>query len=286
MSEDKREEGARPGSPQGSPPAPVSREHLLFALAGILLGGVLGYTLAFQIHSPGRPGFEPPRRPNVAAMEPGMGAAAATGRPPFLNEDGSIDMDKVPEEIRDQMSQAKDVLDQHEKMLEEDPGNVDLMLTIGRFYLNLGMVDKGMEYYEQAIEKAPDRPDIQVEYGLACYDIGRYPQAVASMEAALRISGDDPDTLTHLALAHLRMDEVDKSLELLEQAGTVDPQHAMSRFNRAVILLFAVKDPDAAEQALKEAEKLVPEGDQRIQMMRDAIERFRTSGELPDLLDP
>jgi tetratricopeptide (TPR) repeat protein len=285
MTEEKRGEATKEADSPGSPPAPVSKEHLLFALVGIFLGGILGYTLAFQIHSQGRPGFEPPSRPNVGAMEPGMGTAPAGGRPDFLNEDGSIDMDKVPAEIRDQMSQAKAVLDQHIQMLEEDPENVDLMLTIGRFYMNLGMVDKGMEYYERAVEKAPERADLRVEYGLASYDTGMYAQAVDSMKAALEISGDDPDTLTHLALAYLRMGEVDRSLEVLDKAAAADPQHAMSRFNRAVILLFAVKDADAAEQALQEAETLVPEGDHRIQMMSDAIERFRTTGELPELLD-
>lgn len=276
------------GNPQESNPtkdrpSPITSDHLFFGLAGVFLGVIIGYTVAFQVHSPGRPGFDPPSRPNPSEMQSGSGVnvGGAQERAPFINEDGSIDMDKVPEDMKTHMAEAKTMLEQHKKILEEDPNNVDILLTVGRFYASLGMDEKGLTYFERAVEAGPERTDVRTELGRLFYDSGRYAEAAEVLKEASSLSEGDPDILNQLALAHLRMDEVEEAIRILDQAAEANPEHLMCRFNAAVIHLFARRDADAAQKSLDEARKLVPEGDHQVEMMSEAIQRFRETGELP-----
>lgn len=280
------EAGSSPGPESAADARPFGREHLLFGGVGLLLGTLLGYTLAFQVHSTHRPGFQQAAPPS--AMAPGMGVdgTAAGGRPPFLNADGTIDMDKVPPEIRERMEKAKALLASHKKMLEKDPNNTELLTSIGRFYMGLNMADKALVYYRRAVEADPKSADLRVELGYALMDSGQFDEAIQSDRDALEALPGNPDVLTQMGIVYLRMDRVDDALAKLDEAAAADPHHAMSRFNKAVILLFARRDADGAEKALDEAEKVAPQGTDQIQVMRNAIQHFRETGDLPQMPEP
>lgn len=261
---------------------PIRPEHLLFGGAGLVIGLLVGYTLAFQIHAGGRPGFVPPARPDVAAMQPGggVGVQGQSATPPFVNPDGSIDMTKVPPELKEQMERAKSHLESQLAQLEEEPDNVPLMLDVARFYMHMGMGDKGLAYFQRAAETEPEDAQVQAELGLAFYDLGQFEASIEALQRARTLSPDDADIVSHLALSQLRQDRVDDALETLQEAAELDPSHVMSRFNRAVILLFAKHDADGADAALDEAAALAPD-DERIAILREAIQEFRETGEVP-----
>ena len=94
-------------------------------------------------------------------------------------------------------------------------------------------------------------------------------------EQALEGNEKDADLLTHLALAQLRLNQPDRSLATFDRAAAADPKHSLSRYNKAVVLLFALKDSAAAEIALEDAARLLPEEDSRILMLRSALDTYR-----------
>jgi len=256
-------------------PAPIRREHFLFGAVGLVVGIVIGYVLAYEVHVPSRHGYEPQARPAAMPAGPGMGNLAKGG--------GNDAHAGLPPEVRQQMEQARAVLVQHKKMLEEDPDNVDLILTIGRFYLNLGDAHQGLEYFGRAVELQPENVAVLIETGHAQSDVGRYEDALATYEAAAKIEPGNADVQSHTGLVLLRTGKVDEALEALDRAAALDPKHAMSRFNKAVVLLYSKKDADAAEKALEEAAAVVPPGFDGLDAIRKAIQQFRETGSLPEM---
>jgi tetratricopeptide (TPR) repeat protein len=257
-------------------PAPIQKEHWLFGAVGLALGLLLGFTVAFQVLRPGAEGSGPPPGTQAGPMEGMQG-----GPPPWVGHDGSMDMDRVPAEMRQQMEEARAQIESHEKLLEADPDNADLLITVAGLYLDFGMPDQAWSYFERATRAAPDRPDVWELLGDLGLQTGRYEEARAAYEKAVALLPENPDLLNDLATARLHLGDPEGALEVLDEAVAKHPDHVRSHFNRAVVLLFGRRDADAAEAELNVAAGLSPEDD-RIPDLRRRIEEFRESGALPE----
>lgn len=61
--------------------------------------------------------------------------------------------------------------------------------------------------------------------------------------------GDDPDVLTDLAVVVRNLKQFDRSVELLDHAIAVDPDHWQAWFNKVIIMNFDLHDHDGARKA-------------------------------------
>jgi tetratricopeptide (TPR) repeat protein len=61
--------------------------------------------------------------------------------------------------------------------------------------------------------------------------------------------GNDPDVLTDLAVVLRNMEQYDRSLEVLDRATAVAPDHWQAWFNKVIVMNFDLHDHDGAQEA-------------------------------------
>jgi tetratricopeptide (TPR) repeat protein len=73
---------------------------------------------------------------------------------------------------------------------------------------------------------------------------------------------NDPDVLTDLGVVLRNLQQYDRSLEILDRAIAVEPDHWQAWFNKVIVLNFDLHDHDGAREAfghLKEIAARNPE---------------------------
>jgi len=112
---------------------------------------------------------------------------------------------------------------------------------------------------EEAVARDPKSYDLLVQLGNASYDAEDWRQAVDAYTRALKIKGTDPNVVTDLGVAYRNLGDIDKALQLFQQARTIDPGHAQSLFNMAVVYGVDRNDPAKAKELLLQLKKEHPE---------------------------
>jgi len=99
--------------------------------------------------------------------------------------------------------------------------------------------------------------DAFFELARATGDTKHWQEARAWYEQALADGrADDPNVLTDLAVVLRNMGQFDSSLEHLDHAIEVDPDHWQAWFNKVIILNFDLHDHDGARDAFRRLEAI------------------------------
>jgi tetratricopeptide (TPR) repeat protein len=109
-------------------------------------------------------------------------------------------------------------------LLAQSPDDAGLMVSLGDAYFELARATSKTEHWQEARTW--------------------YDKAMAAGR------GDDANVLTDLAVVQRSLGEPDRSLELLDRAIAVDPDHWQAWFNKVIILNFDLHDHDGARAAL------------------------------------
>jgi hypothetical protein len=104
---------------------------------------------------------------------------------------------------------------------------------------------------EQMLAQTPDDPRLMVALGNLYFDAGRWQTARLWYERSLEIEGGDPNVITDLAVIHRNLKQPDVSLELLDRAIGIHPDHWQAWYNKIVVLHFDLHRHDEAVQALE-----------------------------------
>jgi tetratricopeptide (TPR) repeat protein len=110
-----------------------------------------------------------------------------------------------------------------------------------------------------ASARQPENMELKVQLGNAFYDAGDWKAAADAYEKALPNKGSDPNLLTDLGSCYRNLGRFDKALEMYEKAQAVQPTHAQSLLNMALIYVFDMKDAGKAQSAFDRLKKEHPE---------------------------
>lgn len=132
--------------------------------------------------------------------------------------------------------------DQHRAMVEQiqaeiaaDPQNAEKRVLLGNIYFDGGKFDKAIPFYEEALKLNPANTDVWVDLGICQRNLGRFQEA----------------------------------LEHFDRALALDPQKKQALYNRVVVYHFDLKDPEKAEQALKDLESAYPGDEMAARLARE-----------------
>jgi tetratricopeptide (TPR) repeat protein len=121
-------------------------------------------------------------------------------------------------------------------LLAQSPDDAGLMVSLGDSYFELARATSSAEHWNEA---------------RAWYD-----KAMASGR------GDDPNVMTDLAVVYRSLGQPERSLELVDRAIAVDPDHWQAWFNKVIILHFDLHEHDAARDALGRLKAIAAENPQ------------------------
>jgi len=184
----------------------MTRDNLLFAIIGILLGFIVGFLLANSILS------------REAALRAAPLTAAQQGQnlpanhPPVGGADQSADPQQTFAQVQSAMKQAR-----------EQPNNFDAQLTAAKLEYQIQRFDQAIEYLLIANKLKPNDFNVLGMLGVANMDGGHYDAAEKWYRAALIKKPEDIPVLDGLCAVLLSKGDAKGAEEAINRLAKIDP---------------------------------------------------------------
>lgn len=161
------------------------------------------------------------------------GKALRLGAPQAAAQNGGLPNGHPPVDGSAQNSEAQffqQQISEIQTLMAQSPGDVGLVVALADAYFELARVTGQGSYWQEA-------------------RVG-YERAMAEGR------GDDPDVLTDLAVVLRNLKNYDRSIELLDRATVVDPDHWQAWFNKVIVMNFDLHDHEGAQEAFRRLKSL------------------------------
>ena len=178
----------------------MSRENLLFAIIGILLGFIVGFMLASSMSQK--------QASQTAAASQGLPA----DHPPIAGQGGAPDPQGMRAQVAAQLEKAKN-----------EPNNFDAQMTAAKLYYQIERYDQAIEFLLKANALKPTDYQTVVFLGVANLDAEHYDQAEKWYRAAMKMKSDDVMVLAGLADATLKKGDAKAAEDAIGKLEKVDP---------------------------------------------------------------
>ncbi len=179
----------------------MSRENILFAIIGLLLGFIVGFMFASSMAQKN-------------AMQPAAAGALPADHPPVAGQG-------QPNAPNPQAMQAQ-VQASLEKARSE-PQNFDAQMQAADLYYQIQRFDQAIEYLLKANTLKPTDYKTVVLLGLVNLDAQHDDQAEKWYRAALKMKSDDVMVLAGLAATTLQKGDAKAAEDAIAQLEKVDP---------------------------------------------------------------
>jgi len=186
----------------------MKREPMVFAVAGMVFGFVLGYMAANWEASPTEARPAPAVSPGFAGPVAGAGApraSSAQSPAPALdaNEVKALETlaarDRSNAQVRAELgnlymdhSRWDDAVRWYREALVVSPNQPDVLVDVGACLVNSGKPGEGLAEFEKALQQSPNHKKALFNKGIALMESGRPKDAVAVWENLLKRFPDDP----------------------------------------------------------------------------------------------
>lgn len=183
----------------------MTRDNLLFAIIGVLLGFIVGFLFASTMSQ--RYG------PSGLTMTPGMSAGQTlpADHPPIQ---GGGDDQQNPQQVFAQVQAAL-------AKARSNPKDFDAQVTAAKLEYQVQRYDETVEFLLKANQIKPDDYEVLAMLGEANMEAAHYDQAETWYKAALAKKPGDVSVLAGLAFMHLQKGDAkaaEKSIAALEKA--------------------------------------------------------------------
>ncbi len=99
---------------------------------------------------------------------------------------------------------------------------------------------------EAEVAAHPDNFENWIQLGHLYYDADQPKKAIAAYTKSLEMHSGDANLLTDLGVMYRKIEQPEKAIELFDQAIKQDPNHLPSRFNKGIVLMYDLNDPNGA----------------------------------------
>ncbi|HET6978488.1 MAG TPA: tetratricopeptide repeat protein [Pyrinomonadaceae bacterium] len=180
----------------------MSRENLLFAIIGILLGFIVGFMFASSMSQ-------------KQAMQQQTAAAGSQQLPsdhPPVGAQNAPNPEAMRQEVTASLEKAR-----------SEPKNFDAQIKAAQLYYQIQRYDQSIEYLLKANQLRPTDYQTVVTLGLVNLDAGHYDTAEKWYRAALKMKADDVMALAGLAASTLEKGDAKAAEDAIAQLEKVDP---------------------------------------------------------------
>lgn len=182
----------------------MTRENILFAVIGILLGFIIGFMFASTMSQ------KMTSQPSTAASQ-GMPA----DHPP-VGGGGQNAQAQDPQAIREQVAASLE-------KARSEPNNFEAQVKAAELYYQIQRYDQAIEFLLKANQLKPTDYRTVVILGMVNLDAGHYDTAEKWYRAALKMKSDDVMVLAGLAAATLEKGDAKAAEDAIAQLEKVDP---------------------------------------------------------------
>ena len=197
----------------------MKSESIVFAIAGICFGIILGWVIGTQQASRrGASAVAPQQSAAAPSPAPGAGdaAAGATRQPPPLDQGKVQSLQTI---------------------IKSDPKNAGAYVQLGNTYFDAERYSDAIKWYEEGVKLDPKNPDASTDLGVSYYYSGRTEEALKQFENSLKLNPKHAKTLFN------------KGIVLA--FGKRDLQGATDAWQQVVQLAPGTPEAQAAQQGLQ-----------------------------------
>ena len=184
----------------------MSRENLLFAIIGILLGFIVGFMFASTMSQKQATQLSAASQGLPADHPPINGAGGAGGG------QGAPDPQAMRAEVAASLEKAKN-----------EPTNFDAQVKAAELYYQIQRYDQAIEFLLKANQVKPTDYRTVVLLGMVNLDAGHFDVAEKWYRAAMKMKSDDVMVLSGLAAATLERGDAKAAEDAIAQLEKVDP---------------------------------------------------------------
>ncbi|HEV8204726.1 MAG TPA: tetratricopeptide repeat protein [Pyrinomonadaceae bacterium] len=180
----------------------MTRDNLLFAIIGILLGFIVGFMFASSMSQ-------------KQAMQQQQAAAGSQAMPadhPPVGAQNAPNPQGMQQEVAASLEKAR-----------SEPKNFDAQIKAAQLYYQIQRYDQSIEYLLKANQIKPTDYQTVVTLGLVNMDAGHYDVAEKWYRAALKMKSDDAIALAGLAATTLEKGDAKAAEDAIAQLEKVDP---------------------------------------------------------------
>ena len=177
----------------------MSRENILFAIIGLLLGFIVGFMFASSMSQ-------------KMALQPATAGALPADHPPVGGQQNAPNPQAMQQEVTASLEKARN-----------DPKNFDAQIKAAQLYYQIQRYDQSIEYLLKANQLRPTDYQTVVTLGLVNLDAQHYDQAEKWYRAALKMKQDDVMVLAGLAATTLQKGDAKAAEVAIAQLEKVDP---------------------------------------------------------------
>ncbi len=181
----------------------MSRENLLFAIIGILLGFIIGFMFASSMS-------QKQASQQMASASQGLPA----DHPPIAGAGG--------QNAPDPQAMRAEVASQLEKARNE-PNNFDAQIKAAQLYYQIGRHDQAIEFLLKANALKPTDYQTVVALAVTNLDAEHYDTAEKWYRAAMKMKSDDVMVLAGLADVTLKKGDAKAAEDAIAKLEKVDP---------------------------------------------------------------
>jgi tetratricopeptide (TPR) repeat protein len=182
----------------------MSRENLLFAIIGILLGFIVGFMFASSMSQKQASQQLAAASQGLPADHPPIGGQGGQG--------GASDPQGMRAEVASQLEKARN-----------EPTNFDAQISAAKLYYQIQRYDQAIEFLLKANTLKPTDYQTVVFLGVANLDAEHYETAEKWYRAALKMKSDDVQVLSGLAFATLQKGDAKAAEDAIAKLEKVDP---------------------------------------------------------------
>jgi tetratricopeptide (TPR) repeat protein len=184
----------------------MSRDNLLFAIIGLLLGFIMGFLLAGSITQ------------REAAQRAGTSQAQAGQNLPPNHPPVSSDQGADPQQVFQQVQAAM-------KQARENPSDFEAQLTAAKLEYQVQRYDQAIEYLLKANQLKPDNLDVVAMLGEANMDGKHWDAAAKWYRAVLTKRPDDLTSLDGLCFVLLNLGDAKGAEDAINKLAKIDPSN-------------------------------------------------------------
>ncbi|HSE36507.1 MAG TPA: tetratricopeptide repeat protein [Blastocatellia bacterium] len=179
----------------------MSRENILFAIIGLLLGFIVGFMFASSMSQ-------------KAAMQPAVAGTQGlpADHPPVGGGQNAPNPQGMQAQVQASIEKARN-----------EPQNFDAQVEAADLYYQIRRYDQAIEYLLKANQLKPTDYRTVVLLGMVNLDAGHFDTAEKWYRAAMKIKSDDVMVLAGLAATTLQKGDAKAAEDAIAQLEKVDP---------------------------------------------------------------
>jgi Flp pilus assembly protein TadD len=177
----------------------MTRENILFAIIGILLGFIVGFMLASSMSQ------------KSAMQVAGTSQTMPADHPPLAGQNAPD-----PQAVREQVSASLE-------KARTEPNNFDAQVKAAELYYQIQQYDKAIEYLIKANQLKPTDYRTVTMLGVFNLDAGHYDTAERWYRVAMKMKSDDVMVLSGLAYSTLQRGDAKAAEDAIAQLEKVSP---------------------------------------------------------------